>query len=112
MSGKRPYESPQSLIDKMERGNKCVTEVVMSEEKGELKLVIKDNKLTKQAIKKGGTTLKDFMKSDGSPGYFSLELNVYGREGKPCPRCHTILKSTRIGTRNTVYCPKCQRKEE
>lgn len=63
----------------------------------------------KQAIKKGGTTLKDFMKSDGSPGYFSIELQVYGHGGKPCPRCHATLKSVRIAQRSTVFCSKCQK---
>lgn len=61
-----------------------------------------------KAIEKGGTTLKDFAKSDGTPGYFSVELKVYGRGGKPCPRCHGKLKSTRTGQRSTVYCPACQ----
>jgi formamidopyrimidine-DNA glycosylase len=63
----------------------------------------------KQAIVKGGTTLRDYSKSDGTPGYFQIELKVYGKEGKPCPRCGTTLKSTRIGQRSSVYCPKCQR---
>lgn len=65
--------------------------------------------ILKQAIEKGGTTLKDFMKPSGSPGYFSIELQVYGKEGKPCPRCRAALKSLRIGQRNTVYCPRCQK---
>ena len=65
--------------------------------------------ILKKAIKKGGTTLKDFMKSDGSPGYFSIELKAYGHAGEPCPRCQTALKLTRIGQRSTVFCPKCQR---
>lgn len=62
-----------------------------------------------KAIKKGGTTLKDFRKSDGSPGYFSLELQAYGRCGLPCLRCQTLLKSSQIGQRSTVYCPRCQK---
>lgn len=61
------------------------------------------------AIKKGGTTLKDFSASDGSPGYFSIELQVYGREGKSCVRCKSKLKSMRLAQRATVYCPKCQK---
>lgn len=63
-----------------------------------------------KAIEKGGTTLKDFMKSDGSPGYFRIELKAYGHGGEPCPRCGTTLTSTRIGQRSTVYCKKCQSK--
>jgi formamidopyrimidine-DNA glycosylase len=67
-------------------------------------------KILKQAIKKGGTTLKDFRKSDGAPGYFSQKLQVYGNAGKPCLRCKTKLQSIRIAQRSTVYCPKCQPK--
>lgn len=66
--------------------------------------------ILKKAIEKGGTTLKDFMKSDGTPGYFRIELKVYGHGGEPCPHCHTKLASTRLGQRSTVYCRKCQRK--
>ena len=60
------------------------------------------------AIQKGGTTLKDFSGSDGSPGYFSIELQVYGKANKPCPRCTVTLKEIRIGQRSSVYCPTCQ----
>ncbi len=62
-----------------------------------------------KAIEKGGTTLKDFRKSDGKPGYFKNELQVYGLGGKSCPRCQTTLKSLKIGQRSTVYCPACQK---
>jgi formamidopyrimidine-DNA glycosylase len=65
-------------------------------------------KILKKAIEKGGTTLKDFLKSDGGPGYFSIELKVYGRGGKPCARCKTPLIAMRTGQRSTVYCKKCQ----
>ena len=59
-------------------------------------------------IKKGGTTLKDFSKSDGTPGYFSIELQVYGKAGHACPRCENKLELIRIGQRSTVFCPACQ----
>ncbi len=61
------------------------------------------------AIAQGGTTLKDFSQVDGNPGYFRLHLNVYGRSGEPCRRCHTPIKSQMIGQRNTFWCPSCQR---
>ena len=62
-----------------------------------------------QAIKQGGTTLKDFTQSDGSPGYFAQELHVYGRSGKPCTQCEAPLKEIRLGQRSTVYCAQCQK---
>lgn len=63
----------------------------------------------RSAIAKGGTTLRDFARSDGSPGYFQIELRAYGREGQPCVRCKRKLKSLRIGQRSSVYCPHCQK---
>lgn len=63
--------------------------------------------LTK-AIVRGGTTLKDFVNSEGRPGYFSQELNVYGRAGLPCVICSEPLHTKRLGQRSTVYCPRCQ----
>jgi formamidopyrimidine-DNA glycosylase len=62
-----------------------------------------------QAILAGGTTLKDFVHSDGSPGYFRQELLVYGREGELCLTCGTQLRGNRLGNRATVWCPRCQR---
>ena len=61
-----------------------------------------------KAIEQGGTTLKDFAQSDGSPGYFAQHLRVYGRAGQPCERCEDEIKSVVIGQRNTFYCPSCQ----
>ena len=62
-----------------------------------------------RAVEKGGTTLRDFASADGAPGYFLAECAVYGREGKPCPRCGTPIKAVRQGQRSTFYCPRCQR---
>jgi len=62
-----------------------------------------------RAIRAGGTTLRDFTGSDGRPGYFRIRLRVYGREGEPCPRCETPIRSVVIGQRSSFYCPACQR---
>lgn len=61
------------------------------------------------AILMGGTTLRDFVNSDGKPGYFAQSLNVYGRGGEPCRQCGDTLREIRLGQRSTVYCAKCQR---
>ncbi|HEV7165958.1 MAG TPA: bifunctional DNA-formamidopyrimidine glycosylase/DNA-(apurinic or apyrimidinic site) lyase [Gammaproteobacteria bacterium] len=61
------------------------------------------------AIKAGGTTLRDFTKEDGEPGYFYLRLRVYDREGQPCKRCGTAIVAKVTGQRMTYYCPHCQR---
>ncbi|MCW9027392.1 MAG: bifunctional DNA-formamidopyrimidine glycosylase/DNA-(apurinic or apyrimidinic site) lyase [Kangiella sp.] len=62
-----------------------------------------------KAIGEGGTTLKDFTQTDGSPGYFAQQLNVYGRADLPCNQCGAIIKKQVIGQRSSFYCPKCQR---
>jgi formamidopyrimidine-DNA glycosylase len=64
--------------------------------------------ILKKSIHKGGTTVRDFLNVGGEPGYFVQELKVYGRQGKPCFKCNTLLKGMRLNQRLTVYCPKCQ----
>ncbi|MEJ2130861.1 MAG: bifunctional DNA-formamidopyrimidine glycosylase/DNA-(apurinic or apyrimidinic site) lyase [Gammaproteobacteria bacterium] len=61
-----------------------------------------------EAIRAGGTTLRDFVGGDGRPGYFARELLVYGRVGEPCRACGGELKAGRAGQRATVYCSHCQ----
>jgi formamidopyrimidine-DNA glycosylase len=62
-----------------------------------------------RAIRRGGTTLRDFLNSDGNPGYFAQELLAYDREGLPCFRCETPIRRKVIGQRSSFYCPSCQR---
>lgn len=61
------------------------------------------------AIQAGGSSLRDFIHSDGSSGYFQLEAYVYDREGLACRVCETTIRSIRQGQRATFFCPKCQR---
>lgn len=60
------------------------------------------------AIRAGGTTLRDFVKEDGHPGYFRHELKVYGRGDEPCLTCGRTLTEIRLGQRTTVFCRRCQ----
>jgi len=61
-----------------------------------------------EAITQGGTTLRDYVSADGTPGYFRQKLYVYDRTGKPCRRCRTPIRQTVQGQRSTYYCPRCQ----
>lgn len=61
------------------------------------------------AIQAGGTSLKDFRRADGRPGYFRQQLKVYGRAGKACPRCGTNIRTQQAGNRSLFYCPRCQK---
>ncbi|HEX5340047.1 MAG TPA: bifunctional DNA-formamidopyrimidine glycosylase/DNA-(apurinic or apyrimidinic site) lyase [Gammaproteobacteria bacterium] len=65
-------------------------------------------KVLTAAIKAGGTTLRDFVREDGAPGYFRQHLRVYGRDGQPCERCGTTIAQRVTGQRSTYYCPHCQ----
>ena len=62
-----------------------------------------------EAIAKGGSTLRDYVDSDGEPGYFQLDYGVYGRRGLPCRNCGAAIREIRQGARATYYCPGCQR---
>ena len=62
-----------------------------------------------EALAQGGTTLRDFVQSDGKPGYFAQTLQAYGREVEPCITCGHVLRLVRLGGRASVFCPACQR---
>jgi len=63
----------------------------------------------RQAIRSGGTTLRDYLGADGAPGYFRQRLYVYERRGKPCRRCGSPVRAMTQGQRSTYYCPTCQK---
>ena len=62
-----------------------------------------------EAIAEGGTTLRDFVREDGQPGYFRIKLRVYEREGGECVRCGGTVRRRVIGQRASYFCPACQR---
>lgn len=61
------------------------------------------------AIRQGGTTLRDYVNADGTPGYFRQELFVYERAGSACRRCGTPVRRLAQGQRSTYFCPSCQK---
>ncbi len=61
------------------------------------------------SIQQGGTTLRDFLREKGEPGYFKQSLRVYDREGQPCRNCATPIKRIVLAQRSTFYCPQCQK---
>ncbi|MFF2450475.1 DNA-formamidopyrimidine glycosylase [Neobacillus sp. NPDC058068] len=62
-----------------------------------------------EAVKKGGSTIRSYVNSQGEIGMFQLELYAYGRKGEECKRCGTPLEKTTVGGRGTHYCPTCQK---
>jgi formamidopyrimidine-DNA glycosylase len=74
------------------------------------KLVVAVKEVLEAAIGFGGTTLRDFTRDDGKPGYFRNELRVYDRAGEPCLQCGEAPIAQRvIGQRASYFCPRCQR---
>lgn len=62
-----------------------------------------------EAIQLGGSSLRDYVGSNGDPGYFQQHYWVYGRAGELCRACGTIIKQIRQGQRSSFYCPVCQK---
>ena len=62
------------------------------------------------AIRAGGTTLRDYVGTDGNPGAFRQKLYVYERDGQPCRRCGTLIRRITQGQRSSYFCPHCQPK--
>ena len=62
-----------------------------------------------EAIKIGGTTLRDYVNAEGTPGYFAQRLFVYERSKQPCRICRSPIKQFTQGQRSTYWCPGCQR---
>jgi formamidopyrimidine-DNA glycosylase len=61
------------------------------------------------AIQAGGSTLRDFVNSEGKPGYFQQQYGVYRRAGQHCRICDSIIMQVRQGQRSSFYCPRCQK---
>ena len=72
------------------------------------KLVANTKHVLSSAIDAGGTTLRDFTRENGRPGYFAQELNVYNRDGEPCPVCGHTIRLRTLGQRSSFYCSQCQ----
>jgi formamidopyrimidine-DNA glycosylase len=62
----------------------------------------------RSGIRHGGTTLRDYRNADGEPGRNQRRLQVYGREGAPCPSCGTEIRRQVFSNRSAFFCPRCQ----
>lgn len=73
--------------------------------------LLSDNikQVLRDAIESGGSTLRDYVRSDGDVGYFQHSFKVYGRENEPCVLCSTNIKRIVQQNRSSFYCPSCQK---
>ena len=60
------------------------------------------------AIAAGGSSIRDYVHSDGGAGCFQVDCAVYDRAGAPCRRCGGVVRQIRQGGRSTYYCASCQ----
>ena len=65
-------------------------------------------RVLRDAIRAGGSTLRDYTDASGTPGTFQRRHHVYARAGLPCTRCRAPLAAAQIAQRTTVWCPRCQ----
>jgi formamidopyrimidine-DNA glycosylase len=73
------------------------------------KLVVAIRKILAEAIKAGGSTIRDYRNAEGDAGAFQLRFKVYGRAGLSCPKCKTEIKILRQAGRSSFWCPQCQK---
>jgi formamidopyrimidine-DNA glycosylase len=73
------------------------------------RLYLAVQEVLREAIALGGSSISDYVNSDGAEGFFQLQHRVYGREGEPCLVCKTPVKRVVIAGRSSHFCPKCQK---
>ena len=73
------------------------------------KIVTGTRHVLEMAIASGGTTISDFVNASGKSGYFQLELQTYGRQGKSCKSCECVISKITMAGRSTFFCPECQK---
>ena len=88
--------------------NKLGKKINISEMK---KLLVFSKKVLRKAIKKGGSTIRDFKNAEGTKGSFQDEFKVYNKDGFRCPNslCAKFIKKITISNRSSFYCPDCQK---
>ncbi len=62
-----------------------------------------------RAIEGRGSTIRDYVGGNGAKGAYQNEFRVYGRTGRACSRCTSVIERVRLAGRSTHYCPQCQK---
>ncbi len=75
----------------------------------ECKKILEQSKIIlNKAIKVGGTTLNDYFNAESKPGYFKIQLNVYGKDGEKCSSCESKITKITQNNRSTYFCKETQ----
>jgi formamidopyrimidine-DNA glycosylase len=72
-------------------------------------LFVRIKEVLHEAIRYGGSSIDDYVRVSGEKGNYVSQHQVYGRQGKPCLVCKTLIEKNSLGGRGTYFCPKCQR---
>lgn len=78
-----------------------------NEQAGTLHRVLQE--ILKKAIAMRGSSISDFLDAEGEPGDYQRHHRAYGREGKVCYRCKSVIRRIIVAGRSSYFCPKCQR---
>ena len=75
-----------------------------------LNIILQAKKVLNKAIIFGGSSIRDFKKTDGVPGNFQQNFKVYGKNNAQCPRhgCDGYIQKIIVSSRSAFYCPNCQ----
>lgn len=65
-------------------------------------------RVLRDAIRAGGTTIRDYRNAEGGRGGYARRLCVYGRDGEPCLKCRSQIRRIVFANRSAFYCPTCQ----
>lgn len=72
------------------------------------RLYVEMQDLLREAIFLRGSSIRDYVDGTGTPGLFQTKHLVYGKRGRPCPICGTLLEYKNLYGRGTTFCPTCQ----
>jgi len=72
-------------------------------------IIVYTRQILKNAIEKGGTTIRSYESSEGVHGRFQNNLLVHNKENEPCPNCGTLIQKKVVGGRGTYWCSRCQK---
>ncbi|MGH9519019.1 MAG: zinc finger domain-containing protein, partial [Terriglobales bacterium] len=64
----------------------------------------------REAVAAGGSSISDYLNSEGEPGRFHLRHRVYGRQAQPCLRCRAPIRRLVLAGRSAHFCPRCQQR--
>jgi formamidopyrimidine-DNA glycosylase len=100
----------RALMSPKRRASTIATRTGAPNERAE-RLVDAIKAVLNDAIKAGGSSLRDHRRTDGELGMFQHNFRVYDREGQPCPTpgCNGTIKRIVQNGRSTFYCPVCQK---